>query len=187
MPKTAKRKIGDFGEDIAEMFLVKRGFKILERNHLRKWGEIDIIAKKSRRLYFIEVKTVSCVTYPRVPHETPSTIKTIFRNIFCEIFLMGARGFTITDVSCGTKTSPKTVGFLAQPQRAERAVSQIDRFRPEDNLHPHKLQRLRRTIQTYLAEKGISEESDWQFDAICVYLDEKRKYAEVECIKDIIL
>lgn len=164
MAKTEKRKTGDLGEDIAERFLVKRGFKILERNYLRKWGEIDIIAKKGGKLCFVEVKTVSCVTSTRVPHETVA--KTIFR----DIFLMGARGFIVKEVTHETKWGQN-----------------VDRFRPEDNLHSRKLQRLRRTIQTYLSEKGIGEESDWQFDAMCVYLDEKGRYAEIECIKDIIL
>jgi putative endonuclease len=50
------------------MFLVKRGFVIIERNYLRRCGEIDIVAEKDRRIYFIEVKTlfsdsVSCETF----------------------------------------------------------------------------------------------------------------------------
>jgi len=53
-------KIGKFGEDIACLFLKKHGYKILERNHLRKWGELDIVAKKANKLCFVEVKTVSC-------------------------------------------------------------------------------------------------------------------------------
>jgi len=167
MPITEKRKTGDLGEDIAMMFLVKRGFKIVERSHLRKWGEIDIIAKKDDKLYFVEVKTVSHVTSGDVTCETE---RGKFWNAFCDIFLTGARGFETTDVSGET-----------------RGNENADRFRPEDNLHSRKLQRLRRTIQTYLAEKGIGEESDWQFDAMCVYLDEKGRRAEVECIKDIIL
>lgn len=164
MAITAKRRTGDLGEDITAMFLVKHGFSIVERNYLRKWGEIDIIAQKGEILHFVEVKTVSCGTRGSVPHETP--IKTVFR----DIFLAGARRFTIKEVTHETRSDLQT-----------------DTFRPEDNLHTHKLQRLRRTIQTYLAEKGIGEDGDWQFDAMCVYLDEKGKYAEVECIKDIIL
>jgi len=57
--KTRNRKFGDFGEDLAEKFLVKRGFIILDRNYLKKWGEIDIIAQKGEILHFVEVKTVS--------------------------------------------------------------------------------------------------------------------------------
>ena len=60
--RTEKRRLGDMGENIACDFLKRRGFEIIERNYLRKWGEIDIIAKKSRLIHFIEVKCVSCVT-----------------------------------------------------------------------------------------------------------------------------
>ncbi len=56
--RTEKRKLGDLGEGIACQFLKKRGFTIIERNHLRKWGEIDIIATKAGRYHFVEVKSV---------------------------------------------------------------------------------------------------------------------------------
>lgn len=53
-----KQKTGELGEDIACKFLVKNKFDILERNYTRKWGEIDIIAKKGGKFYFIEVKSM---------------------------------------------------------------------------------------------------------------------------------
>jgi len=53
-------KIGKFGEDIACKFLMKRGYKIVERNYSRKWGELDVVAKKAGKICFVEVKTVSC-------------------------------------------------------------------------------------------------------------------------------
>ncbi len=53
-------KTGILGENIAKTFLMKQGFKILDRNYLRKWGEIDIVAKKGKTLRFVEVKAVSC-------------------------------------------------------------------------------------------------------------------------------
>lgn len=56
--KTKNRETGDLGESIACFYLEKQGFLIQERNHLRKWGEIDIIAVKDKRLHFIEVKSV---------------------------------------------------------------------------------------------------------------------------------
>ena len=62
--RTSKRRIGDIGENIACEFLMKRGFEIIERNYLKKWGELDIVARKGRVLRFIEVKSVSCVTLP---------------------------------------------------------------------------------------------------------------------------
>lgn len=51
------QKIGKLGEDVACLYLKKHGFSILERNYTRKWGEIDIIAKKEDKLYFMEVKS----------------------------------------------------------------------------------------------------------------------------------
>jgi len=59
MVQTSKQHIGETGEDIAVKHLVKHSFGILERNYRKKWGEIDIIAKKDDILHFIEVKTVN--------------------------------------------------------------------------------------------------------------------------------
>jgi putative endonuclease len=53
------QKIGKIGEDIAAKFLMKHGFSVLDRNYTKKWGEIDIIAQKEEKLYFIEVKSTS--------------------------------------------------------------------------------------------------------------------------------
>jgi len=53
-------KVGVLGEEIAIKFLMKRGFSIIFQNYLKKWGEIDIVAKKGEKLHFIEVKSVSC-------------------------------------------------------------------------------------------------------------------------------
>ncbi|MCR4334417.1 MAG: YraN family protein [Patescibacteria group bacterium] len=54
-----KNIVGKTGEDIACTFLMKQGFSIIERNYLKKWGEIDIIGLKEGTLHFFEVKTVS--------------------------------------------------------------------------------------------------------------------------------
>ncbi|MDB5266735.1 MAG: hypothetical protein JWN89_550 [Parcubacteria group bacterium] len=138
--RTAKRKLGDIGESIACDYLTKHGFAVLERNYLRKWGEIDIVAKKGKILRFIEVKSVSCVTLPPiVPHVT-----------------------------------------LGRSQAGE-----ADGYRPEDNVHPQKLRRLARTIQTYLLEKRL--DGDWQLDIVTVKISEKDRMARVEMIENIII
>ena len=57
MPKiftSQKQKTGEIGENVASKFLVKRGFTILERNYTKKWGEIDIVAQKDNKIYFIK-------------------------------------------------------------------------------------------------------------------------------------
>lgn len=51
---------GNFGEKIAQDYLKKLGFKILETNfRYSRLAEIDIIASKDKTLHFIEVKTRS--------------------------------------------------------------------------------------------------------------------------------
>lgn len=54
---TEKRKTGDFGEDLTAEFLTKKGYKILDRNYSKTFGEIDIIARKGEVISFVEVKT----------------------------------------------------------------------------------------------------------------------------------
>lgn len=56
---TEKQKVGRLGEDIAVKYLENKGFSVIERNYLKKCGEIDIIAKKAGITHFIEVKSVS--------------------------------------------------------------------------------------------------------------------------------
>jgi putative endonuclease len=75
---------------------------------------------------------------------------------------------------------------------------EINNYRPEDNMHPWKIKRLQRAIQTYLLEKyppshkasaGQSKTSDpdWQFDLACVFLDQERRVAKVRFMENIIL
>jgi len=142
MPKiftSETQKIGEIGENIAVKFLVKHGFSIIDRNYTKKWGEIDIVAEKENKLYFIEVKSVSRETL----------------NIFI----------------------PKS--YNDSDERYEH--------RPEDNMHPWKLKRLSRTIQTYLLSKNIDEGKEWQVDLLVVYLCQKEKKAKVKVVSDIIL
>jgi len=50
--------VGSLGEDIAEKYLKKHGYKIIDRNFRSgRWGEIDIVAIEDDVLVFVEVKT----------------------------------------------------------------------------------------------------------------------------------
>lgn len=56
---TNKIATGKLGEDLACRYLAKRGYKILERNYRRPWGELDIVSiTPEKTLVFVEVKTV---------------------------------------------------------------------------------------------------------------------------------
>lgn len=55
MNKTLK-KMGYEGEKIAQQYLEKKGYEILENNFCIRGGEIDIVAKKDEEIIFIEVK-----------------------------------------------------------------------------------------------------------------------------------
>ena len=68
--RTERRKFGDFGETITCKFLMKHGFSIVERNYLKPWGEIDVIAKKGSTIHFVEVKSVMRDNVANVIHET---------------------------------------------------------------------------------------------------------------------
>ncbi len=50
-------ELGQFGENIAERYLIEKGYRILDRNFRFKKGEIDIIAEDNNDLVLIEVKT----------------------------------------------------------------------------------------------------------------------------------
>ena len=59
MLKSRTSQTGSIGEDIACVFLQRKGFKIIERNYRKPWGEIDIIAEMNDEVRFIEVKALS--------------------------------------------------------------------------------------------------------------------------------
>jgi len=64
---TKRREFGDLGEQIAQEYLENKGYKIIDRNYSKRWGEIDLIAESPRlnseskqaekELIFVEIKT----------------------------------------------------------------------------------------------------------------------------------
>ena len=59
MALTLKKKIGNFGEEVAVKHLKQKGFRIIERNLHISHDEIDIIAENRELIVFVEVKTRS--------------------------------------------------------------------------------------------------------------------------------
>ena len=135
MAKTKKREIGDKGEDIVCKYLEGKGYKIVERNYWKPWGEIDIVAEKGAVLSFVEVKS--------------------------------------TSVDLNTKDVSRE--------------SASWRMKPEENMHPAKIKRLHRAIQTYLLDHKIPENKLWQLDLACAFLDFSTHKARVELLENVML
>lgn len=130
------QKIGEIGEKLASMFLMKHGFQIIDNNYTIRAGEIDIVAKKGKVWHFIEVKSVSRVT--------------------------------LDDVSSETLEPGKQSGF-----------------RPEENMHPKKIQRFVRTIEYYRMAKDLEEE-DFQIDLALVYISQSDKKGKVVLMENVV-
>ena len=59
-------------------------------------------------------------------------------------------------------------------------------YRPEENMHPWKLKRMARTIQTYLISENLAD-MEWQVDLLVVFLNLKDKSAKIKVVENIIL
>ncbi len=124
---------GKIGEDLAAKYLVKKGFSILSRNYLKKWGEIDIVAREtSQKIHFVEVKTVS--------YETKQQLK--------------------------------------------EAVTRRT-WRPEENVHKHKILKLNRAIESWLIENDYK--GDWQIDVLAVRIVSREKFGTIKFLPNIIM
>lgn len=62
--KTIKTQFGAAGERAVALYLVKRGYTIVQMNFSAKTGEIDVIARKGEVLACVEVKTRHRKTVP---------------------------------------------------------------------------------------------------------------------------
>jgi len=60
---SSRISIGKAGEIHACKYLLKNGYRILEKNYRCRIGEIDIVAQKEGTIHFIEVKTRRSINY----------------------------------------------------------------------------------------------------------------------------
>lgn len=126
-----KNQTGAYGEEIAVKWLKNKGFSIIATNYLKKWGEVDVVAKRNGKLHFVEVKTIS--------HETKTELQQA--------------------ISRGT-------------------------WRPEENAHPKKLEKVARTAETWMAEHNW--EGEWQIDIVAVRIVPRETYATVKYIENVV-
>jgi putative endonuclease len=52
-----KKTVGQFGEELAQKFLIKKGYTIIDANTKVSFKEIDIVARIKNTVVFVEVKT----------------------------------------------------------------------------------------------------------------------------------
>lgn len=60
---TDRADTGRYGEDAALQYLLKKGYRLLERNYRHGHHEIDIVMRDGQYLVFVEVKTRTSVQY----------------------------------------------------------------------------------------------------------------------------
>jgi len=113
--------VGALGEEVACRYLEEKGMQVIERNFKRGIGEIDIIAKKSDVIHFVEVKSFS---------------------------------------------------------------REMSGHRPEDNVHRRKLQKVKRTGELYMLERGIGEVS-CQIDVVCIIFDQNKRTARCRILENV--
>jgi len=174
MPKifTSKtQKIGKLAEDAVAKYLIEKGFEIVEQNYTRKWGEIDIIVKGPSVLSGQKIKTQSELS--NLVHGSRETSKTLH---FIEVKAV-SRGTGLTNI-----------------------IERPGQYRPEDNMHPSKIQKMKTTVAIYLMsvieddkrheiERKRHEklEPEWQCDLIVAYVDKVGKKITLKPLWNIIL
>ena len=93
-------------------------------------------------------------------------------------------------VSRETVESKDVIHFVEVKTVSYETVSHLQEavsygtWRPEENVHPKKLQRLHRTIESWLLERKY--EGQWQIDVVSVRIVPREKYATVKYIPNII-
>jgi putative endonuclease len=69
-----RQEVGKLGEEAAQKFLRKRGYRIRETGFRCRHGEIDIIARRKDYLVFVEVRTKSNLDFG-TPEESVTQAK----------------------------------------------------------------------------------------------------------------
>lgn len=88
----------------------------------------------------------------------------------------------------GEKLHFVEVKTLSWDSVGEGSGERVNQYRPEDNMHPQKLKRLARIVETYLIQKKkMKGMSGWQFDLAAVFLDMDLRIARVKMLWDLIL
>lgn len=113
--KGYKKKLGQWGEELAVKYLLRRGYKVIERHWQKREGEIDIIAfdLQVNCLVFIEVKTRTSDSFG-IPEESIDQRKKIKLDNITSLYIAetGYRGEYRFDVILIKKSLKTTINHL---------------------------------------------------------------------------
>lgn len=60
---TYQRNIGDKGEQMAADYLKDKGYQMLDKKFITRYGELDLVAQEADTVVFVEVKTRTSTTF----------------------------------------------------------------------------------------------------------------------------
>lgn len=83
-----KKSLGQYGEQIALAYYQKLGYKLIIQNYFSRWGELDLVLIKNKKILIVEVKT-RATNYFSWPEENINKKK--INNIFKTYQILSAK------------------------------------------------------------------------------------------------
>lgn len=145
-------KVGQWGEEIACRYLQKKGYQVLERNFRNRWGELDIVCRKTET--------------SGLRSDAPEGIVSWFKKIFSRV-KKNARGYNqpINEARGLVFVEVKTL-----------KQGTLD---PEENMTHSKIKKLIRACEIYLSSHQLDLDSNWQIDVVAITLDQTTHKAQI--------
>lgn len=195
------QKIGEIGEKIAEMFLVKQGFTIIDRNFTHKLGEIDFIAKKSAKIYFFEVKSIIGKNRKNIIEQEPTTTNVTRETYINNVSRVTNYGIRQKSTILERETPVKHIksrlntdkGQIKDTQDVSDVYKNVvgtessvaltkvscETYNPFENMSYSKMRKFSKVVEIYLAQKRVSRETKWQIDGLGVVLTKNPETGKV--------
>jgi putative endonuclease len=125
-----------------------------------------------------------------VKQETTKNIGDLGESIACRS--LEGRGYEILDRNYRKKYGEIDIVaekdehlYFIEVKSINKPTWKTGGFRPEDNVHPHKLRRISKAVETYLLEKRRNTE-EWFFLVAVVIIDEDTMSVTVRYIEDVV-
>ncbi|MDP3764699.1 MAG: YraN family protein [bacterium] len=150
-------KVGKAGEDIACKYLKNKGYKIIERNFRRKWGEIDIVCLKK--------------------NNNGSIWNKIANNVL--VVLQGTN-YNRQNLNIDLCDDPQEASNNKLIFVEVKTLKEGSGLSPEDNLTYSKQKKLIRTCKLYVSNNPTYADYDWQIDVILININSDLKKAKIK-------